>query len=153
METIKEMLPEMTLKYKKHETLHKTKLSVQIDVFDYLCQLYDDDTISLREYFIVLFLDNCNQTVGWTMAGMGGINEVTVDHRLLMATALTSGATKMIISHNHPSGGISPSKHDLSITKRLRDCCNLFGIKLVDHIIINDDKTLYYSFAAEGDIL
>ncbi|NQZ66383.1 MAG: JAB domain-containing protein [Mycoplasmatales bacterium] len=41
--------------------------------------------------------------------------------------------------HNHPSGNLNPSKNDLKITKRLKYYCDLFGIKLEGHLIINSN--------------
>jgi DNA repair protein RadC len=49
-------------------------------------------------------------------------------------------APKMIIIHNHPSGDPTPSRADIEITNRIYACCELFQIKLLDHIVIGDGK-------------
>lgn len=46
--------------------------------------------------------------------------------------------------HNHPSGDPYPSDEDINITDRLVDVGSLVGIKVLDHIIIGDNK--YISF-------
>lgn len=50
----------------------------------------------------------------------------------------------VILVHNHPSGNLIPSTQDKNITKQLRDACNLFDIKLLDHIIVGEEE--YFSF-------
>lgn len=49
--------------------------------------------------------------------------------------------------HNHPSLDPSPSREDIEITRRLKECGELLGIKLLDHIIVGDS---YVSFAEQG---
>ena len=39
---------------------------------------------------------------------------------------------------NHPSGNDTPSQQDLDITKRLRQCAEILGIKLLDHVIVTN---------------
>ena len=53
------------------------------------------------------------------------------------------GALRFIIVHNHPSGDTTPSKGDMEVTSRMRECGNMMNIQLLDHIIIGDN---YYSF-------
>ena len=59
-------------------------------------------------------------------------------------------ASAIICLHNHPSGNVVPSKDDINMTKNLVEIGNLFGIKVVDHIIVGSDK--YYSLFENGDI-
>ena len=47
--------------------------------------------------------------------------------------------------HNHPSGTIEPSKDDIISTDQLKNAFNLMGIRVLDHIIVGNDKR-YYSF-------
>ena len=51
-------------------------------------------------------------------------------------------------SHNHPSGDITPSPEDRALTKRLREAADLFGIPLLDHLILAEER--YYSLADQG---
>jgi DNA repair protein RadC len=64
--------------------------------------------------------------------------------------ALLHGATSLILSHNHPSGNLQPSKADDSITKNIADAASLVDIKLLDHLIVSEDG--YYSYLDEGKI-
>mgnify|MGYP000868611852 FL=1 len=58
--------------------------------------------------------------------------------------AIKRNANSIILIHNHPSGDTTPSNEDINITNRLVDAGNLIGIKVLDHIIIGDNK--YLSF-------
>ena len=48
-------------------------------------------------------------------------------------------------THFHPSGDITPSTEDISITDKLEENGRMMGIPLLDHIIVG--KCGYYSFA------
>ncbi|HXB45914.1 MAG TPA: DNA (cytosine-5-)-methyltransferase, partial [Puia sp.] len=54
----------------------------------------------------------------------------------------------IILSHNHPTGTLSPSDADISITKKLKEAAKSLEINLLDHIIIT--KEGHYSFSDEG---
>ena len=70
------------------------------------------------------------------------------DLRLLFAVALQSLATSVILSHNHPSGNLSPSQADIALTKKIKEAGEVMNITLLDHIIIT--KEGYTSFQDEG---
>ena len=61
------------------------------------------------------------------------------------------GAAAVCFVHNHPSGDPNPSRQDLEITKRLVECGNILGIKVVDHLIIGDG--VYTSLKEDGYII
>jgi DNA repair protein RadC len=46
----------------------------------------------------------------------------------------------IIAWHNHPSGDPQPSQSDVSLTKLLKYAGDVLKIKLLDHIIIGDEK-------------
>jgi len=45
-------------------------------------------------------------------------------------------ASSIIMFHTHPSGDPSPSCEDLSFTKRMVEASEIFGVRLVDHLIL-----------------
>ena len=66
----------------------------------------------------------------------------------MLRQALLHNATSLIIAHNHPSGALEPSPADDFITRRLKDLLALMDVRLVDHIIVGDNRC--YSFAEQG---
>lgn len=70
----------------------------------------------------------------------GDSNHASVSIKQILAENVRLQAPKILIAHNHPSGDPTPSKLDFIFTYNLIDACNLFGIKLLDHIVIGNDK-------------
>ncbi len=78
----------------------------------------------------------------------GCLNASIVHPREVMIPAIKESAAFIALMHNHPSGDPAPSQADIEITHRVSKTGDIVGIKLVDHIIIGDDR--HYSFADEG---
>jgi len=101
-----------------------------------------------HEEFWVLFLNNSNKVILKSQLSKGGISGTIVDVRLVFKLALESGATGLILCHNHPSGTLVPSEADKQITKKLKMAGDSLDVKVLDHLIITETK--YYSFVDEG---
>ena len=50
--------------------------------------------------------------------------------------ALANNAVSVIVAHNHPSGGLTPSDQDRALTRRLSSALSLVDIRLLDHFIV-----------------
>lgn len=50
-----------------------------------------------------------------------------------------SGASAIVIAHNHPSGDSTPSRPDVKVTTELHKACQAVKIPLLDHLVICDD--------------
>ena len=46
--------------------------------------------------------------------------------------------------HNHPSGNVTRSQEDISLTRKIHEIALIHEIKLLDHIIVGDNN--YFSF-------
>jgi len=107
---------------------------------------------TLRDYshevFAVVFLNRANKIKHFEIVSSGGITGTVADPRIIMRKALEHEATSIVLSHNHPSGNLQPSKADKDITDKLRNAAGYFDIQVLDHIIVSDDG--YFSFADEG---
>ena len=75
----------------------------------------------------------------------GGVTGTVADPKIIFVAALKANACNIIISHNHPSGNVQPSKADIEITEKIKMAGQLLEIKLFDHIIVSSEG--YYSFA------
>ena len=116
-------------------------------VFDYYSQLLGKKK---QEYFYAIYLDNQKKVIEDKLLFIGTINRSLVHPQNVFKEAYLLDASAIVCLHNHPGGNIIPSKEDISMTQKLVEIGNLFGIKVVDHIIISSDK--YYSFFENGDI-
>lgn len=138
---------EVKLSYKP-KNISKYKVTSSEDAYKYLLSTYKKGTICYKEYFKVLFLNQANQVLGYTLISEGGLTKTTADVRLIFQAALLTNSVALILVHNHPSGNLKPSPEDIRLTKQVREASNFMRIKILDHIIISD--TGYYSFTDEG---
>lgn len=120
------------------------------DAYKVLLPTYKEGTISYKEYFKVLFLNQSNQVLGYTLISEGGITETCADVRVILQAALLTNSVALILAHNHPSGNMKPSRQDMEITKQVKEAARLMRIIVTDHLILTD--TGYYSFADEGQL-
>lgn len=102
------------------------------------------------EHLAVLMLNTKNIVIGIETVSIGSLNSSIVSPREVFKSAIRKSAASIILVHNHPSGDTTASSEDLNATLRIKDCGDLLGIKLLDHIIIGDLK--YISLKDKGYI-
>lgn len=141
-------LAEIELSYRPKRSHHPI-IKSSSDVYSYLLKFFPEETIALQERFVAGYVNRANRLIGVRNISTGGITGTIADPRLILAVALKSGATGIILAHNHPSGNMQASAPDLEITKKIESACKFLDIKLLDHIIIAPEST-YLSFADEG---
>ncbi|UOB19833.1 RadC family protein [Macrococcus armenti] len=91
-----------------------------------------------QEHFVVLSLNTKNMVIYESTIFIGSLNASIVHPREIFKEAVKRSAASIIIVHNHPSGDPEPSYEDIEATRRLIKCGELFGIDVLDHIIIGD---------------
>lgn len=101
-----------------------------------------------HEVFAVLFLNSGSKVLSYEILSYGGLSQTIVDPKIVFKRALALKAASIIVSHNHPSGNLRPSRADEAITQRLAEGAKILDIKIIDHIIVSDEG--YFSFADEG---
>lgn len=92
----------------------------------------------------LILLNNLNQIIKEEVIGLGSLNDVGIDIRLIFHKILKNNCHKFILIHNHPTGDSRPSKNDLFFTNEIKNKSNELALKLLDHIIIG--KNNYFSF-------
>lgn len=80
--------------------------------------------------------------------GEGSINAAGISVRRVVETALSSGASTVVLAHNHPSGLALPSNEDLQTTRRVAVALRAVEVSLSDHVIVADGD--YVSLAQSG---
>ena len=147
---MKTKVNEIQISYKeKIKISDAPKICSSKDAAKLLFECWDKGTIELQESFKILLLNNSNKVKGIYEISKGGISATYVDVRILFATVLKSLSVGIIMSHNHPSGQLKPSKADLELTSKVKAASNFFDIKVLDHLIISSNGE-YLSFADEG---
>lgn len=99
------------------------------------------------EKFIVLYLNSKNRLV-CIQVQPGSVDQTAVYPREVAKHAILSGASSVILVHNHPSGALNPSGADRELTKTLKEALSLLQVRVNDHLIISEQG--YYSFAEDG---
>lgn len=103
-----------------------------------------------QEHLIVLSLDGANRLIKKRVISIGTLNSSLVHPREVFTEPIADRAASIVVIHNHPSGTLSPSSADKSITERLKESGKILGINLYDHVIIT--KTGQYSFNESGEL-
>jgi len=93
-----------------------------------------------REHFLVVGLDGKNRMLGVHTVSIGTLTASLVHPREVMKVLILANAAAFLLVHNHPSGDPTPSVEDLAITTRLKECAELFGMRLLDHVILGDGR-------------
>lgn len=92
-----------------------------------------------KEVLKIILLNTKNVVLCIKDVSMGSLNSSIVHPREVFIEAVKKSAASIIVCHNHPSGDPTPSKEDINITCRLKECGKLLGIEFVDHIIIGGE--------------
>ena len=140
---------EIELIYKsKVKASERPKILTSVDAYNVLIQTWEEGKVDFVEQFKVLFLSRSNSVLAIYQLSTGGITGTVADPRLIFAAALKLNAVGIIISHNHPSGNLTPSRPDKELTDKIKQAGNFLDIPVLDHIIISSEG--YYSFADKG---
>ncbi|MED0986687.1 JAB domain-containing protein [Bacillus paramycoides] len=107
-----------------------------------------------RESVGLLCLDTHNQIINYSDITFGKVNRVDVDYAAIMKIALLANAQYILIAHNHPTGILEPSPTDVESTKKLGALSKLFGIELIDSLIVGptNDYTSIRSIIKESHV-
>ncbi|MBO5052720.1 MAG: DNA repair protein RadC [Muribaculaceae bacterium] len=101
-----------------------------------------------HEEFWLLMLSRSHKVIHDVRIGVGGVSATVVDIKILMRHVIDNCASSIIVCHNHPSGNLSPSPQDDSLTQKIKDAAKIFDVHVIDHLIICDNG--YYSYADNG---
>jgi len=100
------------------------------------------------EVFAVLFLDAQHRLIVLEELFRGTLSQTSVYPREVVTRALHHHAAAVVLSHNHPSGSIEPSRADESLTQTLRAALSLIDVRVLDHVIVSAGQS--FSMAEKG---
>lgn len=101
-----------------------------------------------QEVFGVLFLDSQNKVIQYREMFYGTLTQTSVYPREVARIALELGAAAVILTHNHPSGSVEPSRADIQLTSTLKTALVILDVRVLDHIIVGGTSVL--SMAEKG---
>lgn len=129
---IKLILP-IARRYGVEKSLGRLKFSSFDEIGEFIATQYVGFS---NEKFGVLGLDTVGNKLFFKFMANGDISTVGVSVRDVVKAAIDSGASSVVLSHNHPSGTCFPSVADTEITKSLVNAMNTVGVRVLDHIIV-----------------
>lgn len=131
--TLVTLLQELLVRVLSQRIRPGVKISSPEDVADYLrlalgfCQ---------REKVLLLCLSSANRLIRCSCLVEGTVNQAPVYPREVAREALSSGATAVILVHNHPGGQCWPSAEDLELTRRMAESLQRVDVRLHDHLLV-----------------
>jgi DNA repair protein RadC len=97
----------------------------------------------------VLPLNTRNRLIGEPIEIYNGsLNASIVRVGEVFRPALRANAAAIIIAHNHPSGDVTPSPEDVSLTRAFVEAGKMLDIAVLDHLVIGANT--YLSLKAKG---
>jgi len=143
------MVTEVELVYKsKVKPSERPQLKTSKDSYQLLLQTWDENKIEFVEQFKVVLMNRAQRVLGIYELSTGGVTGTVADIKLVFMAALKSNACSLIISHNHPSGNLKPSRAVEDLTHKIKAAGTLLDIQVLDHVIVTTEG--YFSFADEG---
>ena len=139
------IVQEVAREFLKQGVIRRPVLDSAQAIFDYLYHSMRD---LKNEIFKVIYLNSQNEIVETEDLFEGTVDASVVWTREVVAGAIKNTATGLIFVHNHPSGNPEPSESDKEVTRDLVYAGRIMQIKVLDHIIIGDNR--YFSFAGAG---
>ena len=104
-----------------------------------------------QETLYQLCLDAKGKLLTCKKLSQGSADCTALSVRQVVENALLSGASAVVLAHNHPSGVALPSENDRAVTLWVRDALKTMDIRLLDHIIVADGD--YVSMNQSGYLL
>ncbi|MBP2032989.1 DNA repair protein RadC [Clostridium algifaecis] len=101
-----------------------------------------------QEQLKVIMLNTKNIVINVKKVFVGSLNSSIVHPREVFNDAIKKSSASIIICHNHPSGDPTPSDEDIKVTIRIKECGEILGIQLIDHLIIGNG--IYISLKEKG---
>ena len=101
-----------------------------------------------KEHFLLIACNNKNVAKGYKVISTGSLTASLVHPREVWSAAIHLTAAAVVFVHNHPSGDPTPSQEDIEITRRLKEVGDIMGVRVLDHIVLGDEKC--FSFSDKG---
>lgn len=114
------------------------------------CQAYLKHALGNRPYetFAILYLDTQHRVLKFEELFTGTLDAAAVYPREVVRKVIDQCCAAVVLCHNHPSGSVNVSDADRDITLRLQEALALVDVKVLDHLIIANNKVV--SFAEHG---
>lgn len=139
------MLKELWQRYKA-SSMQKKSMSKLSSIIFYAQELVAE---SYMEKLVVVYVDNATNFLSSEVFQSGSSQEVHVDVKKLISSAVASNAAGVILFHCHVNGVCQPSAADMNFTEKMYVTLMNLNIVLLEHLIFNSNED-YFSFYQSG---
>ena len=127
---------------------HLLSQSVKVESAEDVVPMLADIVGKAQEHFVCITLNGANEVIEKRVVTIGLLDKSLVHPRDVFADVITDRAAAVIFAHNHPSGDVQPSEHDLKTEEQLEEAAKILGIRVLDHVIVS--KKGHFSFQEAG---
>ena len=89
-----------------------------------------------NEYLLCISVDGDRRPLSIRIVAIGSRNQATLSIPDILRSALSDGASGIIMVHNHPSGSAKHSKGDISAMETLEESAKTVGLVLLDSVVV-----------------
>ena len=134
------------------EVYNKSKLNSKTYVLNNTDQavMFFRDTYRIKnnEFMVVACLGKTKKVIKTYLTNGKDETQINFDLKKIINSINDSNVDSVVLFHTHPKGEVEPSGDDVITTQKFFNICLTNGIKLNDHIILNESD--HYSFKREG---
>ena len=136
------------IEVKSYEIKVAEKESVALSSPETVFNIMKDSFSPISEEMHLLILNVKNQIIDKILISKGTYNSVMVTPLDIIRPLMLMAGNNFILSHNHPSGDVSPSEEDINFTSKIMKATKVVGLNMLDHVIYGSDN--HYSFKKNG---
>lgn len=140
-----EAVMEMICRYCNEAVGERVKIRSSKDIYDTM--RHEIGNLPHEEIW-ALFLNRANEVIGRERITQGSSVASVFDMRKILKEALLRNAEGLVLCHNHPSGNLTPSPQDDSITRKMKSGCEAMDLRFLDHLIVTADG--FYSYCDQS---
>jgi len=96
----------------------------------------------LNEHVAIVCVDERMNIISSHILNAGTEKSVNIDSKSILNEAVSNRSNYVFIAHNHVKSGPEPSHSDYAVTDLLSKNLELFGVYIVDHIIVGRTGTV-----------
>lgn len=120
-------------RYAARRNVEKTKIKNSQAAMQLAVTLFEEQRY---EAVYLISLNSVREVIHIDKVSSGSVSKTQIYQRIIAETVLRHGANSVILTHNHPTGRLEPSKEDAEVTESVMIALANLEIRLDDHIIV-----------------
>ena len=129
------LLGETACRYAK-DVVSPEKEDTLMDTHEKIARLMYPKFVGVTvERAYAILLDNGMRLLDIFHVGDGTVSQVSISSRRIVERVLQKNAAAVVLVHNHPNGMASPSREDISLTRRIAESLALIDTPLLEHFV------------------